>query len=150
MNEKVRRLRIWTGRPVEDTEPVPLPSPGDVLYAGPNPDGSRKKCGNCFLWRTDESCSVHRPEIMVPGNAVCGYHVFGQPQDFPFAEAMLTPAETGLVQTLDGTSCDLCKYYQPVSRTLGSCRAVQDPGSGTSAVVRALGCCSRWSGLELL
>lgn len=45
---------------------APLPFPWGVLYAGPNKDGSQKKCGNCAFWVKDFSrCILHKRSLNV-------------------------------------------------------------------------------------
>ncbi|MCI0564392.1 MAG: hypothetical protein MN733_38460 [Nitrososphaera sp.] len=57
---------------MENPEQAPLPFAWGVLYAKPNPDGSRKQCLNCMMWSMrDEKCSIHREGLHVPPDAVC-------------------------------------------------------------------------------
>jgi intein/homing endonuclease len=49
-----------------------LPKPWGVLYAKPNPDNSRKKCDNCFMFIKDlEQCEIHASNIMVTKDMIC-------------------------------------------------------------------------------
>ena len=122
------------------------PRPADVLYVHPNPDGSRKRCGNCLLWCRTDQCTIHDAQIEVTQSMVCGYHVYGQPtpQREERGQDPVDPDISGLtIAPGDGTSCDTCRWYE--ARVAGGlCRAVVDPVSGESARVEALGCCARW------
>jgi hypothetical protein len=123
------------------------PDLAGVLYARPNPDQSRKCCANCFMWVTDESCVIHERGINIPGDAVCGYHVFGEPRDPVQVEDQgikpVSPGLSGLIRVPGGTSCDICLFYEPVDLEAGRCYAVNAP-DGTPARVEAKGCCARW------
>lgn len=126
---------------------VSLPRPDGVLYAPPNPDGSRKSCGNCCMWaEKDMLCMIHG-SLPITFQMVCGYHVFGQPQLFSTSVIRpdgLPPELTGLEEVPGGTSCDLCRFYDS-----GRCRGVSDPSTNRPpAKVEALGCCARWERSE--
>lgn len=118
-------------------------APWGVLYAKPNPDGSRKKCENCFMWvQGKDQCMIHKEAEHVTEHHVCGYHVYGTPmkewKDQGIAH--MEPKESGLVLTEDGSSCDLCKWYEH-----DKCYAVAGRDNSTGPVpVDDLGCCSRW------
>jgi hypothetical protein len=120
----------------------PLPSLEEVMYAPPNPDGSRKSCGNCWKFVTTGSCVEVEGDISE--DQVCGYHVFGT----PFAAAppsgadKMSQAVSGLITKRGGTSCDICKAYDPGDAKGGHCKGVQK--GGKLAVVQARGCCGRW------
>lgn len=134
---------LVTNRTGTSSPPVPLPTPGDVLFAPANADGSRKNCRNCALWfEADELCLVHGDQRVV-GDMVCGYHVFGQPQVYAASVIHppgMDPALTGLELIPGGTSCDLCEYSGG-----GKCRAVADPRTGQPPWrVEPLDCCARW------
>lgn len=129
--------------------PVPLPRPSDVLYAPPNPDGSRKRCLNCMFYAdVDVRCIVLGRDVEVTGDMVCGLHTFGAPQMYTTAlgtggEARAQPEELGLiVAPIDGTSCDGCTFYTANDPVSGTCRAVADEFGQFR--VAALGCCARW------
>lgn len=133
------------GRTGTRSPPVAYPGPAGVLYAPPNADGSRKSCANCCLWaEKDGECLVHPRGLKVSADAVCGYHVFGEPQLFASAIVRpegIDPKLSGLEEVPGGTSCDLCKYFDD----RGLCRAVSDPKTGAPpAKVEPLGCCARW------
>lgn len=126
---------------------APAPAPWGVLYAKPNPDGSKKKCDNCVLWVTNNSCLIHSKNTKVNGSMVCGYHVFGTPatewRDLPGIQPV--EADTsGLEEVGDGTSCDTCMFYDN-----GKCMAVASENGGTPPVdVEPKGCCARWTAPE--
>lgn len=127
--------------------PVPLPRPSDVLYCGPNRDGTRKQCANCGLWaEMDERCLLMGTEIEVRGTMVCGYHANGTPVLYATTlggQVMVEPTTAGLIEGPEGgTSCDRCRYYDPRTDQGGFCRAVNV--DGRPAPVQALGCCARW------
>ena len=143
-----KRLRLWAGKD-DEMEHVPRPTPGDVLYTAQNPDRTRKRCANCFLWKAKaQECVIHDPTIIVAENMVCGYHVFGKPQEHDIvAESLdpVTPENSGLIVTEDGVSCDSCSYFRSLAQLSGLCIAVADPDTAESDfVVEALGCCARW------
>jgi len=144
-----RALDIWRGGdppPPKKTLIADAPEPWGVLYAQPNPDGSRKNCKNCFSYVLTRSCKVHAPELVIPPDGICGYHIFGTPhrergKEYPGLQ-YLDPTMSGLEQVPGGTSCDRCRYYEEMSPQDGLCMAVQT--NGAPAVVQALGCCARW------
>jgi hypothetical protein len=117
-----------------------LPHVQQVLYQGPNPDGSRKKCENCFMWCKDNKCLAFAKDQPVKKTQVCGYHVFGTPR--PKWEDMgvqhMDTKLAGLEEVGSGTSCDICEYYDE-----GRCLAVKGE-DGRPAKVEPKGCCARW------
>jgi hypothetical protein len=131
-------------------EPLDLPYAWGVLYAPPNPDGSKKKCENCFLWIPEsQRCAIHATSVKVTSGMVCGYHVHGRPS----GEKILTeatpvdPKLSGLedVSDLDGTSCGSCMYYDSKGRGKGLCFGVAKTSTELPPQpVQELGCCSRW------
>jgi len=133
-----------------DNQRAPLPCPSDVLYTPPNPDGSNKKCGNCVMYATGRGqCYIHEPALSIRPTSVCGYHVFcfAPMRMFTSVVSMqaLTPEQSGLIQTEDGTSCSSCKYFAKDPREQGGeCMAVIDPSS-LPAFVEEKGCCARWT-----
>lgn len=135
---------------VPSRPPVPLPSADGVLYSKPNPDGTRKSCGNCYKWVTIGACVEVAGDI--EPSMVCGYHVFGKPQPVVLMVDELrkmTGAEAGLIETPsgEGTSCDACRFYEPSERSHseGLCEAVASSvDDNPPVVVDALGCCARW------
>jgi hypothetical protein len=154
-------LAVWMGRD-QQADPARL-TLADLLYAPPNPDMTRKRCGNCLLWLGDrgdqetpgrEECFIHASDVVVLGNMVCGYHVFGTPMG---AGATLPPREgmqpvtaelSGLCQPEDGSSCEVCAHYRSTGRT-GVCAVayeddVDDEGDAMNAVVQPNGCCAAW------
>jgi hypothetical protein len=127
--------------------PVLTPTLSDVVYATPNPDGSRKACANCFLYiGAVGRCVIHAPDLPIRPSAVCGYHVFGVPLEEmpPMIEVEpQDPALTGLINA-HGTSCDICTWYERKTKDRGICHGVIDD-KGAPAGVQALGCCARWA-----
>lgn len=110
------------------------------MYAGPNPDGSRKNCGNCMMWSKDNRCTIHAANREITAGMVCGFHVYGEPMDKRMDHPGLktvTPSESGLiVAPPGGTSCDNCSFY-----AARKCMALLGKPS-----VHPKGCCARWSG----
>lgn len=120
---------------------APPPTPVEVAYAPPNLDGSRKNCVNCYQWaQADQQCAIHG-DMPIEPDLVCVYHVFGQPQMFSTAfikPPAMDPAVTGLVRAPNGSSCDLCRFFD------GTCRAVVDPQTMRIPFrSKPLGCCNR-------
>lgn len=148
-----RIIALVQPRQPDDARPqrVPYPRPDQVLYAGPNPDGSRKMCGNCAMFINAGACTIVGGPID-PGQ-VCGYHVFGamrmempdaKPDD---AATKMAPAVAGLIDTPLGlgTSCDGCRFFdRDRDPAVGLCAAVGAPDGMPPVVVDALGCCARW------
>lgn len=132
--------------------PAPLPTPSEVLYLGPNSDGTRKACSNCYAYAPGQRrCYIHQPTLDVDPAAVCGYHVFTRKTvenfspEFRLPMDYVTPAQSGLVRVPGGTSCDLCSFYEPTGLETGLCHGVADVrGSNEPAQVHPLGCCARW------
>lgn len=120
------------------------PTPEQVLYAKPNPDGSRKRCDNCWMWtQSDKGCLAFTKDYVgkVDKDDICGLHVYGTPrygwQDMDQTQdADLAGFEKSVG---DGTSCDKCEYIHGN----GLCHKVQD-GKGNDAPVEAKGCCAAW------
>jgi hypothetical protein len=118
------------------------PTPGQVLYAPPNQDGSEKACGNCYKFcRQDQRCLEVDGPITV--EMVCGYHVFGEAKTnwVEMGQTFVSPDLAGLVST--PASCGKCKHSYEADRSL-RCSAVSSPAGG-DAVIEALGCCVLWS-----
>jgi len=149
--EKRRRLAVFADKAnyVDPPEPVTL---GDVLYSPPNLDDSRKMCQNCIHWlRSGAQCELMLSDVVVPPDAICGYHVFGTPRPVGHSEyyaregfLAIDPALSGFEQVSGGTSCDRCKFYSSArSANFGKCSAVIDD-EGASALVADKGCCARW------
>jgi len=147
---KPRHLLVLAGqgdKQDDENKPrAPLPEAWGVLYAPANPDASRKACENCAMFQPPRICAIHSADVEVGLDFVCGYHVYGQPNSMPMGLALgagVEPEYSGLVLVTGGTSCDICKYYEPLSPKRGVCSAVVTP-EGVPAPVEALGCCSRW------
>lgn len=133
-----------------------LPKTWGVLYAHPNPDGSRKKCENCMMFISGEKqCEVHDVNIVVTKEHTCGYHVFGKshPKRMHKPDGVhldaVDPKHSGLDLIKGGTSCDICEYYKNPKNGTGTCIAVQvgvgaEGSTGKLATVEAMGCCARW------
>lgn len=133
-----------------------LPKTWGVLYAHPNPDGSRKKCDNCMMFISGEKqCEIHDINIVVTKEDVCGYHVYGKTHpkrmhkpDNVHLQAV-DPKHSGLAKVPGGTSCGTCEYFKNSKNGKGTCIVVQegvgeDESTGKLATVEALGCCARW------
>lgn len=122
---------------------VGLPTVGDVLYSRPNPDGTQKKCGNCWMWCMDKRCLIVEGEVM--DHQTCGYHVFGTPRPawYDVGAEMVMQELAGLtVGDPDGTSCATCVHITPDSKCLAVRKSVDSP---ELADVEPLGCCTRWT-----
>lgn len=141
---------VEAGAAAEENAPVQaaLPEPWGVVYTPPNPDASRKSCGNCMMWVETEQCAIHDPELGILDDDVCGYHIYGEPMaewmDHPGMQPV-QPEHSGLETVEGGTSCDNCRYYNG-DEVEGVCQAVAAPGSLEPAPVQSLGCCARWEG----
>lgn len=133
--------------PIVDQD-VPYPKPWGVLLAQPNPDGSRKTCGNCMMWVRTDQCAIHDPGLPVSEEHICGYHVYGQPMDEWMDHPGIQPVNpeySGLEHVPGGTSCDICIYYEQVDDEMGMCHQVADPEIHSPPVpVSALQCCAAW------
>lgn len=140
-----KRLRVLVNGP-SDNGPG-LPTLDQVLYARPNPDGSRKACENCMFWARSNQCAIHSRDLTIGASAICGYHVFGQPTKVreDRGQDPIEPELSGLAQVPGGTSCDTCRWYE--GRAAGGlCNAVSN-GEGGRASVDAKGCCARWQSI---
>jgi len=121
---------------------APLPIPPEVIYRHPNPDGSRKKCGNCNFWMAAQNlCTLHGPDVVVPENMYCNYHIYGAPADQMDTDLDYVKQELSVLRRAGGgLSCDVCIHY----REGGKCVGVADPSTGKPpASVEAKGICSR-------
>lgn len=126
------------------SDQAPLPEAWGVLYAPPNPDGSKKKCGNCALFISfAERCAIHSNSLKIIDGMVCGYHVFGVPM---VSAEPIDPKLSGLedVSDLKGSSCSSCIYFEPTSKKNGLCHGVSKANGHPPQPVQALGCCGRW------
>lgn len=137
-------LKVLLGETLATEADAPLPEKWGVLYARPNPDGSRKMCANCIMWvAPSQQCTIHDPDLSVPEKAVCGYHIYGAPtnawMEHPGIQRV-DPNDSGLEQTDEGTSCNNCRFFDE-----GYCTAVIDT-YGATAQVDPMGCCARWEG----
>ena len=133
-----------------------LPKTWGVIYAHPNPDGSRKTCNNCMMFVSGEKqCEIHDTNIVVTKTMVCGYHVYGKthPKRMHQPDGVhldaVDPKHSGLDETKIGTSCDICEYFKNPKNGTGTCIVVQQSdGEGNAigklAIVEGKGCCSRW------
>jgi|FLYN01.1.fsa_nt_gi hypothetical protein len=132
----------------QDTQ-APLPMPDGALYRHPNPDGSRKRCGNCIMFVASENaCVIHRRDQDVLESDVCGYHVYGRPlsewMDHP-GIAPVTPDLSGLRPAGPGVSCASCRFYQDQGAGKGLCWGVsKSDDRRPPQPVEALGWCARY------
>lgn len=128
---------------------APLPFPPGVLYRHPNPDGSRKNCGNCIMWVANEDrCVIHPRDLRIGEDEMCGYHVFGQPMpkwmDHP-GIMPVTPDISGLRMAGPGVACASCVFYKKQSDQGGLCMGVANPETGQAPVpVESRGWCTRY------
>jgi hypothetical protein len=128
--------------PETEMKEVPLPDKVQAGYALPNPDGSRKNCGNCYKFVPSVG-NCFEVEGNIKKSGMCSYHVYGSPFS---AKAPPSLQVTKMDQKLagyidsagDGTSCDTCKNSRD-----GVCIAVQE--NSAPAKIEAKACCNRWS-----
>lgn len=133
-----------------------LPKTWGVLYAHPNPNGSRKTCNNCMMFiSAEKQCEIHNVNIVVTKDHVCGYHVYGKthPKRMHQPDGVhldaVDPKHSGLDIVKGGTSCDNCEYYKNPKNGKGTCIVVQEGmgaegSTGKLAIVEGKGCCARW------
>lgn len=120
----------------------PKLTPSDVLYVGPNRDGSRKSCKNCGFWVSGRNRCILFGDTEVTADAICGYHVSGVPGSLKGKpEASLDPKTSGLIKAPEGTACDNCARYSE-----GHCMALyKSPESDEHPEVDPRGCCTAWT-----
>lgn len=136
-----RRLNVWLGR--SGGEESPKPSLVSALYRPPNPDRSRKACGNCFLFLKDMGqCAIHDSGVPVSPESICGFHVYGKGNQAINRGNMqaVSPTSSGL-RKARGASCDRCTYYAQNGSAEGLCSAL---GTGETKVA-AQGFCTFWT-----
>lgn len=129
-----------------------LPFLWGSVYAPPNPDGSQKKCGNCYMFvQEDQRCVIHEPSIRITAGFVCGYHLFGEPispEGAGYISVLpISPELSGLADltALDGSSCSTCRFYESKGKTKGLCHGLANADNGKPPQdVQSLGCCARW------
>ena len=136
---KIRRAQ----EPGRVPRKIPLPTPGEVLYAHPNPDGEEKACGNCYKWvRGENKCLEVEGTLRDYQN--CGYHVPGRPKDHwqDMGQEMVPQDLAGVIES--PASCGTCRHsYQFGSQFL--CEAVRrKEGDDRPAIIESLGCCTLW------
>lgn len=131
---------------------APLPFLWGVLYAAPNEDGSAKSCRNCYAWvSTADRCILHRRNVKVTEEMVCGYHIPGEPlRDFGHIAGLepLDPKLSGLEQVGEGTVCGTCRYFEQKSDSRGLCHGVSRASGQPPAPVDIMGCCARWEAMK--
>lgn len=127
-----------------------LPEKSEALYALPNENGERKKCGNCwkFVRGAPSACLEMAREEEVVEAGVCGVHAPGEPMEqwpdiLPANRQPYTKDDLGYVVPVDGASCDRCVHYEAAGTVVGYCHALSYRGM-TPAPVEALGCCARF------
>lgn len=124
-----------------------LPFASGVLYAPPNPDGSKKLCENCAMFVEGEKCMIHSPKIRILPSMVCGYHVYGQPgKTMALKAEPIDPKLSGLedVSETDGTNCGTCVYFTRTGKGRGMCHGVAAASGNPPQPVQEMGCCARW------
>lgn len=150
------RLKAFVGprepAPEVDSRPkrTPYPSASDELYAAPNRDRTRKRCGGCYKFVVTGVCIEVAGEVR--HEQVCGLHVFGVPQPTLTAvgvpDVKYTAVEAGLVQTPGGmgSSCDTCRFFEQDEKdhAIGLCHALGSTDGEPPVIVESLGCCARW------
>src|SRR5262249_17951713 len=52
-------------------------TPDTAAYQAPNPDFSRKRCGNCAFWVPSGRCGLLDNKTKVTARMVCNNYVFG-------------------------------------------------------------------------
>jgi len=117
------------------------PTLPQVLYTEPNPDGSAKRCGNCYMWvdngkRNGNQCIIHEKSLDVDSNQICGYHIFGKPRDGWRIINLdpVNPKYSGLKRAKSGAICGNCQNFIG-----GRCQAVRE-----KAKVHPKGGCVLW------
>lgn len=143
-----KRLKVWADPEATDEPPaMHRPMPGEVLYTQPNSDNTRKSCHNCTHWiSVGQECFLFDADVVVPADAICGYHIFGRPYATAPERSLQTvdPEFAGFDHVRGGTSCDRCAFYKRLSPADGTCSVVVDPDEGNDYTVAALGCCTMW------
>lgn len=130
----------------------PLPMPSGALYRHPNPDGTRKACGNCVFWDSaDERCVIHPLNVEVKASFWCGYHIFGKPlESWVHFENIqpVTPDLSGLIDAGPGVNCGSCKFYRDQGNGKGLCWGVSRPDDRKPPQpVEIMGICARFESM---
>lgn len=124
---------------------MPLPILSQVAYVPPNPDGTLKRCDNCYKFVANANvCQEVTGNISPTGS--CMTHVYGEPAQADVTRAQkMSKKLAGYVDTGKGTACITCQSYRG-DATKGICVAIQESYEGKErpAHVKALGCCDRW------
>lgn len=150
MNRPIKVINL--GALGQARDQAPLPMPDGALYRHPDPDGSRKSCGNCIMWVSGEArCVIHERNQVVESQQMCGYHIFGQPmtkwEDHPGIQPV-TPDISGLRWAGPGVACASCKFYRRHDDVSGLCVGVSDPKTREPGVpVESKGWCARYEGM---
>lgn len=142
-------MNLWHAR-LGAREAGPLPMPGGALYKHPNPDGSRKRCGNCVMFMEAENrCAIHPQDLKITESMWCGYHIFGPPSGKPHPGVMpVTPDISGLIEVGAGAVCSGCRFYDDKGAGNGLCWGVSRPDDRRPpAPVETLGNCARYEGM---
>lgn len=149
------RLRIPVtnlGALGENADWAPLPAPDGALYRHPNPDGSRKRCENCFMFvPSEQACIIHFRDQKVESTDICGYHIFGQPMDkwmdHPGMQPV-TPDISGLRRVGGGAVCASCRFYRDQGNGMGLCYGVSKPDDRKPPQpVELMGWCARFENM---
>jgi hypothetical protein len=150
MSPPIRTINL--GALGQSRDQAPLPMPNGALYRHPNPDGSRKNCGNCVLWVSGEDrCVIHPKELHIDSDELCGYHVYGKAMsswvDLP-GIMPVSPELSGLRMVGPGGACASCKFYRRQDETHGICIGVSNPDTRKPGVpVESRGWCARYEGM---
>ncbi len=131
---------------------APLPMPTGALYRHPNPDGSRKNCGNCVFWGSKENrCALHAADLQVDSGEWCGFHIFGSPMEKTAPRGgmqTVTPDISGLRDVAAGAACAGCRFYRDQGDDSGFCFGVSQPDDRKPPItVELLGVCARYEGM---
>ncbi len=136
--------------PEYDAGSAPLPTPALGLYKHPNPDGTRKNCGNCIQWMPDvERCAIHPQDLKIDSDEWCGYHMFGPPSGKPHKGVVpVTPDISGLKDVGAGAACGGCKFYTDQGGNSGLCSGISNPDTRKPPVqVDTYAACARYEGI---
>jgi hypothetical protein len=126
----------------------PLPELSGVAYSDPSPGGERRKCGNCIFWGSEAlRCALHDPTTEAKELSWCNRHLFGTPAKKPINLAgtnFIKTKHSGLgKETVSGSSCDNCEFYEGIDDEDGVCSAVYKKNKPVH--IHPKGGCTRWS-----
>lgn len=128
-----------------------LPTLGEALYEGPNPQKTAKSCSNCGMFSLDNFCAILGDKAILPFD-VCSFQIDGVPakKRIRLNVIPLDPVLAGLSWAPAGTRCGTCNFFRPDAEgPMGYCVRIRDDNHVKLARVHEYGCSARYRGFAV-